>query len=151
MRQQVGSVLLALVLAFGLLGTLLYGQDRPTARGGDTRRPAAPAALHPSSGRPAESATDALPMPTTPGPSGRLVVLDVSDPARPVAVGQSVPLWSMPRGVAVADGYAYVSDPATGLHVLDVGHPEVPTPVGRIDTLRLARGLVLVGHAANSW
>ena len=44
------------------------------------------------------------------GVGPRLVILDMADPARPTAVGQSAVLPGVIRGVAVAGSYAYVAD-----------------------------------------
>jgi hypothetical protein len=64
----------------------------------------------------------------------RLVILDITDPAAPVLVGQTPPLAGLARIVAVAGDYAYVADLRAGLSVVDVSDPGAPVEVGFYDT-----------------
>jgi hypothetical protein len=70
--------------------------------------------------------------------AGRLVVLDVSNPAQPKQLGEH------PGGaadVAFANGYAYLAASGEGLRVLDVSNPAQPTRLGSFDTDRIPTGL----------
>ncbi len=53
----------------------------------------------------------------------RLLVVDVSDPANPQLMGQSLPLADNIRGIAIADGVAYLAVGRAGLVVVDVIDP----------------------------
>ncbi len=50
----------------------------------------------------------------------RLVVLDISNPAKPRVVGQTGVLPGVVRDVAVSGGYAYVADGEAGLLILQI-------------------------------
>lgn len=67
------------------------------------------------------------------GMGSRLVILDVSDPARPVFLGRTDLLPEGVRGVAVAGPYAYVADGYGGLRIVDVSDPTHPKEVGFYD------------------
>jgi hypothetical protein len=61
------------------------------------------------------------------GVGPRLVVLDISNPANPIPVGQSRPLHGIIMDVQVSKGYAYVAaEYIGGLHVIDVRDPTNP-------------------------
>jgi hypothetical protein len=47
------------------------------------------------------------------GVGPRLVVLDVSQPANPMVLGESPPLPDIVQGVVVAGNYAYITNGAT--------------------------------------
>jgi hypothetical protein len=56
-----------------------------------------------------------------------LVMIDVSNPARPGLIAQyEIPLWLAPRGLAVADGLAYLLDQENALHIFDIAQPFAP-------------------------
>ncbi|MCL5074244.1 MAG: hypothetical protein M1136_01130 [Chloroflexi bacterium] len=78
----------------------------------------------------------------------RLVVLDVSDPARPAVVGESAPLPGVVQGVAMAGNYAYVAAGSSGLRIIDVSNATSPREVGYYVTAGDARGVVLAGDRA---
>jgi hypothetical protein len=81
----------------------------------------------------------------TSGP--RLVILDVSDPARPLVIGRS-PL--LPRNIAhlaVSGTYAYVTDQVT-LWVVDVANPALPAVVGSYATAGPITSVALAGSHA---
>ena len=60
----------------------------------------------------------------------RLVILDISDPAHPVVVGQTDVLPGVVKGVAVVGNYAYLANGHDGLHIINVSDPAHPTEVG---------------------
>ncbi len=69
------------------------------------------------------------------GVGSRLVVLDISDRAHPLPVGQSAPLPLVVRDIEVVGEYAYVmaSHPAadtTVLHIFNITDPAAPLLVG---------------------
>ena len=64
------------------------------------------------------------------GVGPRLVVLDVSNPASPVVLGQSAVLPGTVMYVAVAGTLAYVVAGGAGLRVVDVSNPAAPRQVG---------------------
>ncbi len=66
-----------------------------------------------------------------PSESGGLVVLDVSNPVAPVAVG-GTDISGPALDVEVADGLAYVAAGAAGLRVIDVANPAVPVELGSL-------------------
>jgi hypothetical protein len=82
------------------------------------------------------------------GVGPRLVILDVSDPARPVVVGQTGALPGVVLGLAVAGSYAYVADRDAGLRVVDVSDPDAPVEIGFYDTPGSASGVALIGSYA---
>jgi hypothetical protein len=77
-----------------------------------------------------------------PSGSGRLRVIDVSDPDYPTAVG-SYELLRTPTDVAVTEDYVYVT--SGGLWVLDVVEPTQPAYVGFYQTPWDARGVAVDG------
>lgn len=67
----------------------------------------------------------------TGGVSGGMWVVDISDTARPVAMGfYSTPRYEDARAVAVAGDYAYVTAEDEGMRVVDISDPTNPTEVG---------------------
>jgi hypothetical protein len=64
------------------------------------------------------------------GPSMGLVVLDISDPARPKRIGQCATAGS-PYDVRGAGHYAYVMDRGMNIEIIDFGDPAHPVEVGR--------------------
>ncbi len=82
------------------------------------------------------------------GVGPRLVVLDVSEPSRPVEVGRTSLLPGVVRGVAVSGMYAYVADMDAGLRVIDVSDPSSPREVGSYDTPGYAIGIAVSGTYA---
>ena len=82
------------------------------------------------------------------GVGPRLLVVDVGDPTRPVAVGRTGVLPGVVRGVAVSGAYAYVANWAGGLRVIDVSNPSSPREVGAYDTPGDALGVAVSGAYA---
>jgi hypothetical protein len=151
MHPQVGSVGVALVLSSGLLLALLYGPGQPAASHGRLPRAAREVGSEPAaSAAPAADEGTA----TAAGPSGRLLVLDVSTPTRATVVGQSGTLSSVVRGLALDAPYVYLLDPAQGVQVLDGSDPTHPTDVGTwrpdltVRALVATRGQVYVADYA---
>ena len=67
------------------------------------------------------------------GNGGAMEILDVSNPASPVYLGQVV-TPSVISGIFVSGTYAYVADGWEGLRVIDVSNPTAPVEVGFYDT-----------------
>jgi hypothetical protein len=63
-----------------------------------------------------------------------LSVIDVADPAQP-AMEATVPVGERPVYVTVAGDRAYVAESRGRLHVLDVGDPASPEPLGALERL----------------
>ncbi|MFZ1550893.1 MAG: hypothetical protein WAV53_05790, partial [Anaerolineae bacterium] len=82
------------------------------------------------------------------GSSSWLVILDVSDPAHPVRIGQSPALPGMVWAVHVLGGLAYVAAGSAGLQVIDVSNPVMPFLRGAYDTPRFAEGVSVAGSLA---
>jgi hypothetical protein len=65
--------------------------------------------------------------------SGNLIIVDISDPAEPLAVGRlSTGPFTM-MSVAVGVDVAYMGGTESGLHVLDVSDPLAPAYVGGVN------------------
>ncbi len=64
------------------------------------------------------------------GVGPRLVILDLSTPNNPVAVGQTGLLPNTVADVFVAGAYAFVADAWAGLRIIDVADPTAPHEVG---------------------
>jgi hypothetical protein len=75
------------------------------------------------------------------------MILDVSDPARPVRLGGFASDGN-PREVQVIGQLAYVADGSAGLTVFDVSNPSQPARVGGVRTADFAAGLQVVGRYA---
>jgi hypothetical protein len=72
--------------------------------------------------------------------SGGLDILDISQPSKPLRVG-NVDTPGSANAVFAAGNYAYVADYEGGLRVIDVSVPAQPVPVGHGDTSGDARGV----------
>ena len=75
-----------------------------------------------------------------------LQVVDVSDPANPVAV-TNLDTPGEALGVTTADDYVYVADGSSGLQVVDLSDPVNPAIVGGLDTLYALGVTVVDGYA----
>jgi hypothetical protein len=73
------------------------------------------------------------------GVGPRLVILDVSDPARPTLVGQSVPLNRSVNQLVVQENHAYVAAREAGLHIFDISDAACPIEIGAYEPPRLER------------
>ena len=71
----------------------------------------------------------------TPYLSGRLRVIDVSDPQAPVEVGSLELPLSVRPDLEVVGGLAYVADNLSGLHVIDISDPASPVGLSVTDPL----------------
>lgn len=80
-----------------------------------------------------------------------LRVIDVSEPASPVARGSvnswwdNSSSWPAAQGVAVNGSYAYVAAGENGLRVVDVSDPDNPVAVGTCPGIGIVRDLSAVG------
>ena len=61
----------------------------------------------------------------------RLIVLDVSQPAQPVFLGQSEPLGDVIEAVVVSGHHAYVAAYDAGIVTIDVLNPAAPVATSR--------------------
>jgi hypothetical protein len=66
--------------------------------------------------------------------AGKLVVLDVSDPAHPVKVGETSDLPATPECIKLFGNYAYLPVGPAGLTIVNVLDPANPTVVTTVDT-----------------
>ena len=82
------------------------------------------------------------------GVGPRLVILNISNLANPVVVGQTGVLPGFVVDVAVAGNFAYVADGGDGLRIIDVSNPAIPTEVGFYDTPGSAAGVAVAGNYA---
>jgi hypothetical protein len=73
-----------------------------------------------------------------------LRVIDISNPASPVIVGNLGSPLNYPSGVRVSGSLAYVAD-AYGLYVIDVSNPASPTIVGSVSTTGSGGGIAISG------
>jgi hypothetical protein len=78
------------------------------------------------------------------GVGPRLVVLDVSDLARPTPVGQSPPLNRRIHDIALVGSHAYVALGRAGMRIFDVSEPACPVEIGAWEAPRL-KGLEWLG------
>jgi len=82
------------------------------------------------------------------GVGPRLVVLDISNPANPMVVGQTEVLPHVVRSVAVVGSYAYVAAVHSGLRIINVSDPAAPTEAGSHDMWWVALGVAVAGNYA---
>jgi hypothetical protein len=82
------------------------------------------------------------------GVGPRLVILDISDPRTPRAVGQSDSLPGIVNDVALGNNYAYVATLYAGLSIIAVSDPAHPYEVGAYDTPGWAVGVAVSGGYA---
>jgi hypothetical protein len=81
------------------------------------------------------------------GSGTAVVVVDVSDPTRPVRVG----LADTPdyvQDVTIEGSYAYVADGWAGLRIVDISNPSAPVEVGFYDTSGYSVGVAVTGRHA---
>lgn len=81
------------------------------------------------------------------GAQGRLVVIDLSDPAAPRVVGR-LALAGRPVDVAAADGLLFVAAGEGGTRIVDVRDPAAPREIGRVGTPARAVGVAVAGGHA---
>ncbi len=82
------------------------------------------------------------------GDGKRLVILDVSDPADPVVVGETDPLPGVVQDVAVVGHYAYIADDWEGLRIIDVSNPASPIEAGSYTGIGEAEEVAVAGNYA---
>ena len=82
------------------------------------------------------------------GEGPRLIILDVSDPASPLVVGQTEPFPGTVEGGTVAGNYAYVAANDGGLQVVNVSNPAAPAETGFCDTPGRASDVAVSGAYA---
>lgn len=66
------------------------------------------------------------------GQGPRMVVLDVSDPAKPGLVGESEILPGLVQGIQVNGNYAYAAVRYGGLYIFDIQNPKTPSLVSSV-------------------
>lgn len=76
-----------------------------------------------------------------------LTLLDISNPADPVATGQCN-TRGFAQAVEVSGNYAYVAEADSGLSVFDISNPSAPTFLAKIDLPGYANDVVLQGQYA---
>jgi hypothetical protein len=79
--------------------------------------------------------------------SGRLGVIDVSNPASPVELG-ALDTPGNAHDVEVVGDLAYVADGSSGLRVIDVSNPAFPMELGALATSHFAGDVEVVGDLA---
>ena len=75
----------------------------------------------------------------------RLAILDMSDPASPLLLGQTAPMPRVLESVTVEGDYAYVAAGDAGLRVVDVSDPADPVEVGSAGTVDYAWDVAVAG------
>ncbi len=78
----------------------------------------------------------------------RVAVLDPTDPATPVLLGESEPLPAAPSAIVVSDTLAYIAAGEAGLCIVDLSDPARPLQVSCHTTPRPARAVALEGPYA---
>jgi hypothetical protein len=76
-----------------------------------------------------------------------LQIIDISNPANPVAVGL-YDTEGNALGVTLSGNYAYVAASSGGLQIIDISNPANPVAVGHYDTSGSAKGVALSGNYA---
>lgn len=74
-----------------------------------------------------------------------LVVVDVSNPSRPVRVG-GCDTSGFALEVAVSGPYAYVADGSDGLQVISIANPTAPVRVGGFPSSESSEGVAVMGN-----
>ncbi|MCX6020397.1 MAG: hypothetical protein NTZ05_01455 [Chloroflexi bacterium] len=80
------------------------------------------------------------------GVGSRVVVLNVSDPAHPALVSQSVPLTGVVRGLALTQQYAYVITQNHTVHTIDIVDSKSLRDVGSASTTGDAQAIAIAGN-----
>ena len=78
----------------------------------------------------------------------RLVIWDITNPAQPVAVGQSDILSGVVRDIELAGTCAYAAVGDGGVHIIDISSPAAPVEVGAFATYGEAVGIAVSGSYA---
>ena len=82
------------------------------------------------------------------GHGNRLEVVNISNPATPIYVGQSVDLGGTVFDIAISGNYAYVATGGGHLKVLNIANPAAPSVVGSYTARGSAEGIALSGNYA---
>lgn len=77
-----------------------------------------------------------------------LVILDISDPGRPLFVGQTVDLPDVIQDIAILGSRAYLADGAGYLIVIDITNPDAPVVAYSVKTIDSAYGVEVSGNYA---
>jgi len=81
------------------------------------------------------------------GEGPRLTILDVTNPAKPIVLGKTIPFAGLLKDVLVVGNLAYVIE-ENGLHIVDVTNAAAPTLSGFYDTPGRAAAVSVVGNYA---
>ena len=81
------------------------------------------------------------------GAGYRLILYDISDPAKPREVG-ALALEDVIRAIAIADTRAYVAAGGSGLHIIDVADPSKPSLIASWNSPGSCEGIALKGSNA---
>ncbi len=76
----------------------------------------------------------------------RLMVLDISNPASPVVVGQSPMMSGVVEDVILSGNLAYIADGEGGLQIIDISSPANLVRRGGYDTSGVAHGVTKIGN-----
>ncbi len=82
------------------------------------------------------------------GVGPRLVIVDISNPAQPIVVGQTRVLPNLISDIALAGSYAYIANSDSGLRIINMSDPTQPVEVGFYDTPGSAGGVAVMGSYA---
>lgn len=80
------------------------------------------------------------------GVGPRLTILDISNPAQPVWLGETEPLPGIIGDIQIQANIAYVAAGKSGVRVVDIAEPGTPKEIGFYDTLDSAYDLDLAGN-----
>ncbi|MDP3000797.1 MAG: right-handed parallel beta-helix repeat-containing protein [Bryobacterales bacterium] len=78
---------------------------------------------------------------------GLMIIVDVSDPSRPLRLGSTNTGINQAWDLALAGNFVYIADHGGGLHVVDVSDPARPAVVSAL-RMPLAEGVALAGNLA---
>ncbi len=83
------------------------------------------------------------------GWSGGVEILDVSNPTRPVLMGNILmPSGGYARAMQIRENVAYIAAAGTGLEIFDVSRPAQPVRLGGFRTSGTTRSIELMGNLA---
>ncbi len=75
-------------------------------------------------------------------------VINIADPAAPLAVGAPHDTLGEAQGIDVSSGYAYIADGPGGLHIVNVTDPANPTTSNVVDQISDAKDVVVSDNFA---
>ncbi|MBN1872853.1 MAG: carboxypeptidase regulatory-like domain-containing protein [Anaerolineae bacterium] len=86
------------------------------------------------------------------GVGPRLVVLNITNPVQPVAIGQTEVISTSITDIEISGSYAYVTEGSYysggGLRIIDISNPAQPHAVGFYDTPFMALNVAVAGNYA---